>query len=116
MDNLIKNSVLQVEELNIFYGSFQAVLGVVNASTHSCAVSFPGEFAEFDGGDESSDDFSKAFGGDFIVSCQGGEDRVWGHGSVFIKDDGRGMVVGNKLNGVGARGCDGVVDAVIGHA
>src|SRR5712671_7738673 len=34
-----------------FHGSFQAVLGVVNASAHSCAVSLPGEFAELDGGD-----------------------------------------------------------------
>ena len=28
MDNLLKKSVLQVEELNIFYGSFQAVRNV----------------------------------------------------------------------------------------
>jgi len=39
------------------HGRLQAIFGVINASTHSCAVSFPGEFTEFDGGDESGDDF-----------------------------------------------------------
>src|SRR5712671_6113425 len=92
------------------HGRLQAIFGVVNASAHSCAVSFPGEFAEFDGGDESGNDFSETFDGDFIVSCQGGEDHVWGQGSVLVENDGRGMDVGDKLDGVGVRGRDGVVD------
>jgi len=110
-------SLVEVEVLFFasFHGSLQAVFGVINASVHSCAVSFPGEFTEFDGGDESSDDFSKAFGGDFVVGCQGGEDSVRRQGSVFVENDGRGMGIVDDLNRVGARGRDGVVDAVIGH-
>src|SRR5712671_1314396 len=53
------NAVLIEVEVLIFtrlHGSLQTVFGMIDASTHSCAVSFPGEFAEFDGGDETSDD------------------------------------------------------------
>src|SRR5882757_9804050 len=58
------------------HGSLQTVFGVVNASTHSCTVSFPGEFAELDGGDETRNDLPEAFGGDFAVGGQGGKDSV----------------------------------------
>jgi len=71
-----------------FHGSLQAVLGVVNASAHSCVVSFPGEFAELDGGDETCDDLSEAFGGYFVMGGQGGEDGIRRHGSVVVKDGG----------------------------
>jgi|SRR5712671_5064263 len=71
-----------------FHGSLQTVLGVVNASVHSCAVSLPGKFAEFDGGDEAGDDLLEAFGGDFVMGGQGGEDSVWRHGSVVVEDNG----------------------------
>src|SRR5712671_5649569 len=66
-------------EVLIFPGlhsSLQAIFGVVNASAHSCSVSFPGEFAELDGGDETGDDLSETFGRDFAVGGQGGEDSV----------------------------------------
>ena len=49
-------------------------------------VSLPGEFAKLDGGDETGDDLSETFSGDFIMSGQGGEDSVWGHRSVVIED------------------------------
>src|SRR5712672_857578 len=89
------------------HGSLQAVFGMINVSAHSCAVSFPGEFAEFDGGDESSDDLSEAFGGDFVMGCQGGEDGVRRQGSILVKNDGRGMDVVDDLNRVGMRRRDG---------
>jgi len=94
----------------------QTIFGMVNASAHSCAVSFPGELTEFDGSDKASDDFSKTFGGDFVVGGQGGENGVRRHGGVVVENDGRGMGVGNDLDGVRAGRRDGVVDAVIGHA
>jgi len=81
VDEIGWNAVFVVVEILIFasfQGSLQAVLGVVNASTHSCAVSFPGEFAKLDGGDKTGDDFPKTFGGDFVVSGQSGEDSVRG--------------------------------------
>ena len=106
---------IEVLVLASLHGRLQAVFGMIDASAHSCAVSFPGEFAEFDGGDETGDDLSEAFGGDFVVGCQGGEDGVRGHGSVFVKNDGRGMAIVDEFDGVGSRGCEGVVDAVIGH-
>jgi len=59
-----------------FHGRLQTVFGVVNASTHSCAVSLPGDFADLDGGNKTGNDFSKALGGDLVVSGQGGEDSV----------------------------------------
>jgi len=71
-----------------FHGRLQAVFGVINASAHSCAVSFPGKFSELDGGDETSDDLSKAFGGDFVVGGQGSEDSIGRHGSIVVKDGG----------------------------
>ena len=46
---------------------------------------------------------------------QGGEDGVWRHGSVVIEDGSRGMVVDNDFDRIGARGRDGIVDAVVGH-
>src|SRR5882672_10496696 len=58
---------VEILVLTSFHGSFQAVFGVVNASAHSCAVSFPGEFAELDGGDETGNDLSETFSGDFVV-------------------------------------------------
>jgi len=69
---------IEVLFLTSFHGSLQVVFGVVNASAHSGAVSFPGEFAKLDGGDETGDDLSKAFGGDFVMSGQGGKDSVRG--------------------------------------
>jgi len=106
---------IEVLVLASLHGRLQAVFGMIDASTHSGAISFPGEFVEFDGGDEPGDDLSEAFGGDFVVGCQGGEDGVQGHGSVFVKNDGQGMDVVDELNGIGARGRNGVVDAMVGH-
>ena len=106
---------IEVLVLASLHGRLQAVFGVIDASTHSCAISLPGEFAELDSGDESGDNFSEAFGGDFVVGRQGGEDGVRGHGSVLVENDGRGMAVIDKLDGIGARGRNGVVDTVIGH-
>jgi len=97
-------------------GGLQTIFGVVNASAHSCAVSFPGELAEFDGGNEAGDNLSEAFGRDFVVGGQGGKDGVRRHGGVVVEDDGRGIGIDNDLDGVGAGRRDGVVDAVIGHA
>jgi len=88
-DEVIRNTgLIEVEILVLanFHGSLQVVFGVVNASMHSCAVSFPGEFAKLDGGDETSDDLSEAFGGDFVVGGQSGEDGVRRHGSIVVKD------------------------------
>jgi len=79
---------VEILVLTSLHGSLQTVFGVVNASAHSCAVSLPGELAEFDGGDKTSDDLSEAFGGDFVVGCQGGEDGVRGHGGIVVEDDG----------------------------
>jgi len=93
---------------------FQAVFGVINVSAHSCAVSFPGKFAELDGSNETSNDLSETFGGDFVVGGQGGKDHVRRHGSVVVKDDGRGMTVDNDFDRIGARGHDGIVEAVVG--
>jgi len=109
--------LIEVEILLLasFHGRLQAVFGMVNASTHSCAVSFPCEFVELNGGDETSDDLLETFGGDFIVGGQGGEDGVWGHGSVAVKDGGRGMAVDNDFDRIGARGRNGIVEAVVGH-
>jgi len=106
---------LEILVLASFHGSLQAVFGMINASAHSHAVSFPGEFVEFDGGDETGNDLSETFGGDFIVGGQGGEDGVWGHGSVAVKDGGRGMAVDNDFDRIGARGRNGIVEAVVGH-
>src|SRR5712671_1168259 len=80
-------SLVEVEVLALasFHGRLQAIFGVVNVSAHSCAVSFPGEFTELDGGDETSDDLSEAFGGDFVVGGQGSEDGVGRHGSVVVE-------------------------------
>src|SRR5712671_5308963 len=97
------------------HGSLQAVFGMINVSAHSCAVSFPGEFAEFDGGDKTSDDFLETFGGDFVVGGQGGEDSVRRHGGVVVENDGRGMAVDDNFDRVGTRGRDGIVDAVVRH-
>jgi len=97
------------------HGRLQAIFGVVNAGAHSCAVSFPGEFVELDGGDETSDDLSEAFGRHFIVGGQGGEDSVQRHGSVVVKDGGRGMGVDDDLNRIGAGGGDRIVEAVVRH-
>src|SRR5712671_5770710 len=52
----IKVEVLILASL---HGGLQTIFGVINASAHSCAVSFPGELAEFDGGNEAGDDLSK---------------------------------------------------------
>src|SRR5712671_3068157 len=83
-------SLVKVEVLILasFHGRLQVIFGVVNASAHSCTVSLPGKFTELDGGDETSDDLSETFGGDFVMSGQGGEDSVWGHGSIVVKDGG----------------------------
>jgi len=109
---LIKVEILLLASL---HGRLQAVFGMVNASAHSCAVSFPGEFAELDGGDETSDDLSETFGGDFVMGGQGGEDSVWRHGGVVVENGGQGMDVDNDLDRIGARRRDGVVEAVVGH-
>jgi len=90
-DEISGNAVLvKVEVLFFasFHGSLQTVLGMIDMSAHSCAVSFPGEFAEFDGGDETSDDLPETFGGDFVVGGQSGKDCVRGHGSVVVEDGG----------------------------
>ena len=79
---------VEILVLTSLHGSFQAVLGMINVSAHSCAVGFPGEFAELDGGDETSDDLLEAFGGDFVVGGQSGEDSVRRHGGIVVEDGG----------------------------
>ena len=51
------------------------------------------------------------------MSGESGEDSVGGHGSVFVENDGRGVILRGSVGkgGPGARGGDGVVEAVVGH-
>jgi len=99
-----------------FHSGLQVVLGMIDASTHSCAVSLPGELSELDGGDKTGDDFSEALGGHFVVSGQCGKHGIGRHGGVLIENDGQGMGVDDDFDGVRARRHDGVVNAVVGHA
>jgi len=110
-------SFIEVEVLVFasFHSGLQTVLGMVNASAHSCAVSLPGEFSNFDGGDKAGDDFLETLGGDLVMGGQGGENGIWGHGSVVVEDACGGVGVVDNLDGIGTRGRDGIVDAVIGH-
>ena len=79
---------IEILFLASLHGSFQTIFGVIDASAHSGAIGFPGELAELDGGDETSDDLSKAFSGDFVVGGQSSEDSVGRHGSIVVKDGG----------------------------
>ena len=98
-------------------GDVQMVFSVVDAHAHRGVVSLPSNLANLDGGNESGDDFAEGFGGDLVVSGKSGEDSVGGHGSVLVENDGRGMVVGNRIGrwGTAARGGDGVIVAEVGH-
>jgi len=68
-----------------FHGSLQAIFGVIDASAHSCAVSFPGDFTELDGGDETSDDLSKAFGGTSLWAAKVARTVLGDMGALSLK-------------------------------
>jgi len=107
---------VEVQSFTRFHTCFQVVLGVVDACAHGCTVSFPGDFAKFDGCNKSGNDFLESLGRDTVVGGKGGEDRVRRHWCVFVENDGRGMVfLGQNDGRVGMGQGNGIVEAVVGH-
>jgi len=107
-------------EVGVFaclHSDLQTIFGVINARPHRCTVSLPSHLADFDGGDESGDDFTEGFSGDFVMSGEGGEDSVGRHWGVLVENDGRGMVLCSSSGEgrVSAGRVDGVIEAVVGH-
>ena len=107
---------VEVQSFMRFHTCFQVVLGVVDACAHGCTVSFPDDFAKFDGCNKSGNDFLESLGRDTVVGGKGGEDCVRQHWCVFIENDGRGMVfLGQNDGRVGTGRGNGIVEAVVGH-